>query len=586
MALAVSLGDFPRQPPSNTEAEQLLIAAVVNDNDVLSAVGEIIHPDHFYEPLHRRLWNVIIEMAQTDKSVTPTMLKSYLGKAEKSGLVPSEYLAAIATTRVTRHEAIGYAKEIRSLYFRREFILLAEMMIQESYDAAPSVPAESIAAKYDAAMAELRPKVSVKPEHESFSDASFRAMMTAQDAYKRGSALVGMSTGFERLDDAIGGLMAPDLLVVAGRPGMGKTSLATNIAFNVAKAAKPDDGVTVVVSLEMSAEQIAHRITCEQSGVGAWQFRRGKVSDEDMAKYANTQHDIRHMPLKFIDQGGLSMPSLRARLKALQKEHGGLRLVVIDYLQLLTSGKAPGRNDNRYQLVTEISGGLKAMAMELDVPIIALSQLSRKVEERLLDDRRPNMGDLRESGAIEQDADIIMMIYREEYYLRRAVKSRSGDALAKLQLRLHAVEGLAEVIIAKNRHGPEVTVEMGFDAAATRFLNDPPERQESFTTTGGREPKVKGLPVALTQAVSRLRTKLDLAGRAVTVDRVGVVTALPYRAWELDVRLTYLPPGTTQKDGDKYLTKMLPTMMAEGLIERAEVDGESYVWLTNKGQNS
>lgn len=581
--MAASLGDIPRRPPSNIEAEQLLISAVVSDNDVLAAVSEIIHPDHFFEPLHRRLWIKITEMAETGKAVSPTMLRSYLEKLEKSGLSPADYLAAIATTRVPRQTAIDYAREIRSLYHRREFILLAEMMIQESYDAAPNVPAEAIAAKYDAAMAELRPGTSLRPDHESFSDASYRAMMVAEDAYKRGSSLVGISTGFARLDEAIGGLMPPDLIVLAGRPGMGKTSLGTNIAFNVAKAAGPSDGVTAVVSLEMSAEQIAHRITCEQSGVGAWQFRRGRVNDADMTAYANTQHDIRHMPLKFIDQGGLSMPALRTRLKTMKKEYGGLRLVVIDYLQLLTSGlPANNRQNDRYQLVTAISGGLKALALELRVPVIALSQLSRKVEERTLDDRRPNMGDLRESGAIEQDADIIMMIYREEYYLKR-IKQRSPDG--RLADRLKSVEGLAEVIILKNRHGPEAVVEMGFDANSTRFLNDPPERVDPSTYRERTKAKA-GPPVTVMQAVAELKMLTEMEGKNVILPRSGAVTALPYRRWEAGVKNRLLPPGAPDKDGEKYLTKLLPVILAEGLVERADQDGESYVWLTQKGQSS
>jgi replicative DNA helicase len=297
----------------------------------------------------------------------------------------------------------------------------------------------------------------------------------AANAYKRDGGLSGVATGFRDLDSKMGGLQPSDLIIVAGRPSMGKTALATNIAFHVARAlargdhgdGRPAEGVVGFFSLEMSSEQLATRIIAEQAGISSEKIRRGRIDANEFDRIVEAAQELQTLPL-FIDQtGGITVAQLAARARRLKRQHG-LALLVVDYLQLL-AGSSRRASEGRVQEVTEITTGLKALAKELAVPVIALSQLSRQVEQR--EDKRPQLSDLRESGSIEQDADVVMFVFREEYYVeRRQPREGSPEHLA-WQDEMEQVQGLADVIIGKQRHGPTGTVRLQFRADITRFAD-------------------------------------------------------------------------------------------------------------------
>ena len=562
-----------RRPPSNVEAEQHVLAAVVNDNERFHVLGGILKDEHFFDVVHRHLWRNIKQKVELNELANPITLRPYLEKLEPSGLSPAKYLAAIASMNDSDETIIAYAKEIRNLFYRRQCILISQSMMDEAYDGGPDKTAESIIASYDAMMGELRPSISERRDYEAFSESSYRAVQRANDAYKRAGAMVGLSTGYEKLDDAIGGLQAPDLIIIAGRPGMGKTALATNIAVNIAKTLNPTEGVVAFASLEMSAEQVSSRIIAEQAGLPGWKVRRGKLDQHEMEKLDATSREFRKLPLHIDETGTVTVSELRMRLRNIQKTRG-LKLVVVDYLQLLSSSNA--RDTNRYAIVTQVSGALKGLAKELKVPVIALSQLSRQVESRDLKDRRPHMGDLRESGAIEQDADIIAMIYREEYYLKRLPKPPQGSqAEARRFEDERRAEGLAEIIIAKNRHGSESTIELGFDGNLTRFTNEVPDRAPA--------------PAEMIKAANghtftpqewlciRMLRDSDFA-ESITLDRIGVVKGVPVQEWAKAVR------SKAKIGDDKQFNRKLERVMAS-LMQKEIIDRhEDHIYLTTKGE--
>ena len=576
-----STGELARPAPSNPEAEQDVIAAVVRDNEVYRLVSEILKPEHFYDITHRRMWSAIVEMMDRDVVANATTLGPYLTRPEPSGLLPAVYLRGLSENEVPRQTVIDYAREIRNLHYRRECIIVAESMIDLAYDSGPTMTAEQLCSKFEAMMGELRPNTSERAGYEAFGTSAYRAMKTAERAFQRSqlneSYITGLSTGFARLDDAIGGLQSPDLIILAGRPGMGKTALATNVAVNVAKSLTPVQGVVTIASLEMSAEQVSNRIVCEQADVPGWLARRGALTTQQMEKIEDTRREIDRLPLLIDETGQISIAQLRMRLRRIKQERG-LALVIVDYLQLLTLSE---REQNRYQVVTAVSGGLKALAKELQVPVIALSQLSRKVEERELPDRRPHMGDLRESGAIEQDADIIVMMYREEYYLRR-VKVRPGsEAEPKVNEKIRQCEGICECILVKNRHGPESTVQLGFDASLTRFLDEPVPRAEAPEEVRARAQN-QGLSKNEQLALLTLRNEIQMSGDSMNIERVGAVNAVPVKAWQEAIGSKLLGDGRTPKDAARLLERMLPNFHTLGLIGKTE----KLVWLTLKGEQT
>ena len=338
------------------EAEQHVIAAVVNDNERFHVLAGILKDEHFFDVVHRHLWRTIKQKVELNDLANPITLRPYLEKLEPSGLSPAKYLAAIASMKDSDDTIIAYAKEIRNLFYRRQCILIAQSMIDEAFDGGTDKTAESIIASYDAMMGELRPSLAERRDYEAFSESAYRAVQRASEAYRDAGKLVGLSTGYDKLDDAIGGLLAPDLVIIAGRPGMGKTALAANIAVNMAKTLNPTEGVVAFASLEMSAEQVSSRIIAEQAGVSSWKVRRGKMDQAEMEKFDATSREFRKLPLHIDETGQISVSELRMRLRNIQKTRG-LKLVVVDYLQLLASTNA--RDTNRYAIVTQVSGALR-----------------------------------------------------------------------------------------------------------------------------------------------------------------------------------------------------------------------------------
>jgi replicative DNA helicase len=467
-----------RTAPHNIEAEQALLGAILLNNEAHDRVSAFLEPEHFFDPLHARIYETLGKLIGSGKQATPITLRTFFESSEPiaPGLTVPQYLGRLAVNATTIINAADYGRTIYDLAVRRRLITIGEDMVNVAYDAPVDFPPQEQIEEVENHLYALAETGKYGQGFMGFSTALTHAIEMANNAYQREGGLSGIATGLRDLDSKMGGLQPSDLIIIAGRPAMGKSSLATNIAFNVAKVYKaerqPDgsdkvlDGAVVgLFSLEMSAEQLATRILSEQSEIPSERIRRGMIDESEFKRLVQVSQQMSLLPL-YIDQtGGLSIAQLAARARRLKRQRG-LGLVVVDYLQLLT-GSSRRAAEGRVQEVSEITTGLKALAKELNVPIIALSQLSRQVENR--EDKRPQLADLRESGSIEQDADVVMFVYREEYYVERA-KPHEGtlefqDWMAKMQL----VSGKAEVIIGKQRHGPVGTVHLQFEASVTRF---------------------------------------------------------------------------------------------------------------------
>src|SRR6202008_3068696 len=473
-----------RSAPHNIEAEQALLGAILVNNDAFYRISDFLEAKHFFEPIHQTIFETAGSLIRMGKVATPVTLKTFLpAEIDIGGLTVGQYLARLAAEATTIINAQDYGRTIYDLSLRRDLIQIGEDMVNVAYEApvdfAPRVQIEDAERK----LYELAESGRYDGGFQKFSQALTTAVDMAANAYKRDGKLSGISTGLRDLDTKMGGLQQSDLIIVAGRPGMGKTSLATNIAYNVAKAYVPEvqaDGTTRAVnggvvgffSCEMSAEQLATRIIAERTGIPSSTIRRGGITETDFEKIRDYSIELQSLPFYIDETGGLSIAQLMARARRLKRQKG-LDLIVIDYIQLLQGSSK--RSDNRVQEVTEITTSLKALAKELNVPVIALSQLSRQVESR--DDKRPQLSDLRESGSIEQDADVVMFVFREEYYLANKEPRAGTPEYEKWQLDMSLVHGKAEVIIGKQRHGPTGTVDLQFDAAVTRFGDLSPENQ-------------------------------------------------------------------------------------------------------------
>ena len=475
-ATAPEPADTYRQPPHNVEAEQALLGAILVNNEAFDRVSDFLLPEHFSQEIHQRVFEVTAKLVRGGKIATPVTLKTFLGDHDLGGITVPQYLARLAADATTIINAADYGRMIYDLAVRRGLINIGEEIVNVAFDApVDHSPREQIEAA-ERQLYAIAESGRAEGGFQTFSMALTTAIDVAAKAYERDGKLSGISTGMIDMDKSLGGLQKSDLVVLAGRPAMGKTSLATNIAFNIAKAyrseTRPDGtletvngGIVGFFSLEMSAEQLATRIIAEQSGVASYKIRRGDVTDEDFHRVTEAARQMQHVPF-YIDQtGGISIAQLTARARRLKRQRG-LDLLVIDYLQLLSGSKSGGQS-NRVQELTEITTGLKALAKELAVPVIALSQLSRQVENR--DDKRPQLSDLRESGSIEQDADVVMFVYREEYYLKGKQPREGTEEFTAWLADMERAHGKAEVIIGKQRHGPTGTVELQFDAEVTRF---------------------------------------------------------------------------------------------------------------------
>jgi replicative DNA helicase len=482
-----------RTAPHNIEAEQSLLGAILVNNEALYRVSDFLEPTHFFEPIHQQIFEIARSLIRTGKLASPVTLKTFLpAEANIAGLTLPQYLARLAAEATTIINASDYGRAIYDLAIRRDLIQIGDDMVNVAFDAPVDFAPREQIEDAERRLYELAETGRYGGGFLRFETALTTALEMASHAYQRDGKLSGLATGLRDLDGKMGGLQKSDLIILAGRPGMGKTSLATNIAYNVARAFLGEvqaDGQTAAVnggrvgffSLEMSAEQLATRILSEQTEISSSKIRRGEITQADFEVIKDKSIEIQHLPLFIDETGGLSIAQLAARARRLKRQRG-LDLIVIDYIQLL-QGSTKRSSENRVQEITEITTNLKALAKELTVPIIALSQLSRQVENR--EDKRPQLSDLRESGSIEQDADVVLFVFREEYYLTNKEPRPGTDEHIKWQTDMEAAHGKAEVIIGKQRHGPTGTVNLQFEASVTRFDNlaqdiSVPERAPAF----------------------------------------------------------------------------------------------------------
>ncbi|MCR8726807.1 replicative DNA helicase [Frigidibacter sp. ROC022] len=464
--------------PHNIEAEQQLLGAILNNNDIYDRVASIISAEHFHEPVHARIFELAAARIAKNALASPVTLKGFLeddeGLKELGG---AAYLVKLSGAAMATYAARDYAQMIHDLHIRRKLIEIGrDIAGKAARQEAESEPSTQIV-EAESKLYSLAEKGNAEQGFQSFLTAVTQAVKVANAAHMRDGGLAGIATGLTDLDRKLGGLHPSDLLILAGRPSMGKTSLATNIAFNVAKSYKkgirPDGtegavngGVVGFFSLEMSSEQLAARVLSEASEVPSDRIRKGAMDETEFRRFVDAAKTLEACPLYIDDTPALPISQLAARARRLKRTYG-LDLLVVDYLQLVRPASA---KDSRVNEVSEITQGLKAIAKELDIPVIALSQLSRQVESR--EDKRPQLSDLRESGSIEQDADVVMFVFREEYYKER---EKPGDheleKMAKWQEEMERLHGRAEVVIGKQRHGPIGTVELAFEGRFTRFGN-------------------------------------------------------------------------------------------------------------------
>ena len=477
---AIDAPDEPsRLPPQNLEAEQALLGAILSNNEAADRVTQFLGPEHFSEAVHARIYEAATTLIRLGKLATPVTLKTHFENDQTLKEIGGPvYLARLAASATTIINADEYGRMIFELAQRRKLISLGTDVVNEAFEPDIESTAKDLIEKTEAALYSLAEKGQFGKGFQQFQSAMAKAIDMASAAYQRDGHLSGISCGLTDIDEKMGGLQRSDLIILAGRPAMGKTALATNIAYHVAKkynaeyqadgSVKVLDGAVVAFfSLEMSSEQLATRIIAEQTSISSEEIRRGKISEDEFQRLVEVSRDLQSLPLYIDDTGGLSIAQLAARARRLKRQRG-LGLIIVDYLQLL-AGSARKASEGRVQEVTEITVGLKALAKELDVPIIALSQLSRQVESR--DDKRPQLSDVRESGSIEQDADVVLFVYREEYYLQRLEPQVGSTDHQAWQDKMDRAHGKAEVIIGKQRHGPTGTIDLQFEGRLTKFSN-------------------------------------------------------------------------------------------------------------------
>ena len=487
LAFPVPAAAEPQQLPRNVEAEAAMLGAMMIDNRLADDLVDKLEPGHFFEPVHGRIFAAIKTLRGNDMLVTPVTLRPMFdadeGMRELGG---PAYLAGLTGSGAGLIGARQFAQQIYDLAMLRALVSVGRTLVDRAMDTSEEVNPR---AQIELAEEELF-KVAADGGSEntvkSFAQATTAAVKMAERALNSGGTLSGVTTGIDSINAKIGGMHHSDLMILAGRPGMGKTSLATNIAYNAAQrwmrdmadGIEPDRSLGAKVaffSLEMSADQLAGRILAEQSGINSEVLRSGKISHQEFHKLAAAAASLESLPLFIDDSAGLSIGALHTRARRLQRKlNNQLGLIVVDYLQLL-SGSAKSSGDGRVQEISEISRGLKNIAKDLNVPVMALSQLSRAVESR--EDKRPLLSDLRESGSIEQDADMVMFVYREDYYLNMSqpeIPNSSSpadvqDKHAKWSEHLSRVDGLAELIVAKQRHGSTGKVTLKFEPSITKF---------------------------------------------------------------------------------------------------------------------
>ena len=469
-----------RSLPRNADAELALVGALLANNRQHERVSEFLRPEHFSDPTLGKIFEACARLIERGQIADAVTLKNWFEQTSGAEANPldRQFLARLSVAVPLTGGALDYAREIHDCYLRRELVSLGEEIGESAHDFTADHPALAQIEEAEQRLFGLAERGTIEGGFKDFRSSLAASIALAESAFKRDRKLVGVPTGFKDLDEMLGGLHKSDLVIVAGRPSMGKTAFATNIAYHAAagrqeidrdgRATRRRENVGFF-SLEMSSEQLATRILAEQTEVRSDAIRRGAISEHDFERIFQACQMLQDCPLFIDDTPALTVSAVRTRARRLKRQHG-LDLIVVDYLQLLQSS-AQSRNENQMQEISDITRGLKALAKELEVPVLALSQLSRAVEQR--EDKRPQLADLRESGSIEQDADVVMFLYREEYYLEREDKEQKShekdDSFARRMDRLAKTRNKAEVMIAKQRHGPIGTVKLHFDGQFTRF---------------------------------------------------------------------------------------------------------------------
>ena len=464
--IKIAENNLDQQPPSNLEAEQALLGSILINNDIIDEVSTIINPTSFYDPAHNKIYEVIESLNNKGMIANPITLKNYFEKDDMlSEVGGTEYLVKLTRFSSSTKQAIDYAKVIHEMYLRRELVLISDNLTSETLNAKDQ-SAESIIEGTEKSLFDLAERGSFSQSFLKFNQALDQTIEMATLAMKNDKGIVGVPTGLTDLDEKLGGLHKSDLVILAGRPSMGKTALATNIAYHAAQTimSRQEKSSVAFFSLEMSSEQLSTRILSEQARIKSDDIRRGKVTEEEINRYIETSRNIYNLPLFIDETPAITIATLSNRARRIKRLFG-VSLIVVDYIQLMRA--SPNRNDNRVQEISEITQGLKALAKELGVPVLALSQLSRAVEQR--DDKQPQLADLRESGSIEQDADVVMFVYREAYYLERKQPKLGSIEHAEWQSKMNDVNGLADIILGKQRHGPTGTVKVEFEGIYTKF---------------------------------------------------------------------------------------------------------------------
>ncbi len=459
-----------KQLPCNIEAEQAVIGSILISNDIYDEISTIIDANKFFDPIHIKLYETIEKLISKGLLANPITLKNHFENSEGlKELGGQEYLIKITKFSTSIKQAIDYAKIVQEMHLRRELIKISQSVLDEaSSDNDVSNSGELIIQNAEKSLFDLAERGHFNQSFMKFDSALKQTIEMAKSAYQNEEGIVGVPTGLTDLDARLGGMHKQDLIIIAGRPSMGKTALATNIAFHAAKniEKKGTKSTVAFFSLEMSSEQLSTRILSEQARIKSNDIRRGKVSEKEFEQFIETSKNIFELPLYIDETPAITIAAISNRSRRIKRLFG-LELIVVDYIQLMRSSR--NKEFNRVQEISEITQGLKALAKELNVPVLALSQLSRQVEQR--DDKKPQLSDLRESGSIEQDADVVMFVFRESYYLQNKEPTMGSIEHAEWQQKMDEISHLAEIMISKQRHGPTGNVKVEFEAMYTKFKN-------------------------------------------------------------------------------------------------------------------
>ena len=458
---------YENQIPKNIEAEQTVLGSILANNELYDEVTDQIDINHFFDPIHQKIYNIISNLITKGLLANPVTIKNFFNSNEELVEIGGvEYLLKLTKVSTSKNQIKYYSQLLNDLHIRRQLIQISEETLDESKNKNIDISGKNILENTERKLFEIAEKGEFQRSFVTFKDALKETIDMATAAYKNDQGIVGVPSGLTDLDDRLGGMHKQDLIIIAGRPSMGKTALATNIAFYAAQNIQKNNIPSSVAffSLEMSSEQLSTRILSEQSRIKSNDIRRGKINQEDFEKFIEASKNLENLPLHIDDTPAITIAALSNRARRLKRKQG-LDLIVIDYIQLMKSSGY--KNEGRVLEIAQITQGLKALAKELDVPVLALSQLSRQVEQR--EDKKPQLSDLRESGSIEQDADVVMFVFREQYYLEKQEPKLGTAEHVEWQEKMNQVHNQAEIIIGKQRHGPTGLIKLEFESAFTKF---------------------------------------------------------------------------------------------------------------------